>query len=248
MIPAGFDGLLTYVELSRTPAQQIAAVSHKLHGLSPLLALFDPTHAQVGSWLVGFTISLLAGSALRNANPDRDNQTLWFATLLCCNSLCNAYTPIYDLVLLFRQRLLNDRLPGINEPREPKRAFHTQPVGIGCHLLRPAPIAGLSWSAGNSTVRRRDDRGTRRSTSVAAATSKRDRTWQSVGDLRLRLIVDLPVEARTRGTGLTRPSGMCRLRPLHPTYDNIRRLALVLPRSTHHATPTTSSGCHDRRR
>lgn len=131
MIPAGFDGLLAYVELSRSLAQQIAAVSHKLHGLSPLLAMLSPAHAQAASWLVGATLSLLVGSVLRSPRADRNGQTLWFATLLSCNSLCNAYTPIYDLVLLLASGFLTIEYLAA-----------TQPDSLSKHLTRNQLVLG----------------------------------------------------------------------------------------------------------
>lgn len=103
LIPNGWTGLTSYIDLTRGLATQpwdVATPLWKVHGLTSWFNLFFGDDGRLACGIVGLaTVSLVAWRS-RLAATKESIEPIWFATLISLNALFNAYTPIYDLTLL----------------------------------------------------------------------------------------------------------------------------------------------------
>ncbi len=109
LIPDGWNGLSNYRELTTRLATQswdVATPLWKVHGLTPWFNLVLGPDGRLACGILGVcavcVVALRAKLPASNNVPNSEAASvpLWFATLVSINALFNAYTPIYDLVLL----------------------------------------------------------------------------------------------------------------------------------------------------
>ncbi len=102
-VPDGMDGLFAYRELTTTLATDswdVATPLWKVHGLAPWFNLLLDNEGRLVCTMAGVAIVLGLALRARMTQPSQTIEPLWFASLITVNALFNAYTPIYDLVLL----------------------------------------------------------------------------------------------------------------------------------------------------
>ncbi|MBC8350854.1 MAG: DUF2029 domain-containing protein [Planctomycetes bacterium] len=103
LVPDGWVGLTRYVELTTNLATQswdVATPLWKVHGLAPWFNLIVGEDGRLVCGLLGLAATLYMAIRARLVTASGPVEPLWFAALISINALCNAYTPIYDLVLL----------------------------------------------------------------------------------------------------------------------------------------------------
>ena len=103
LIPAGWEGLMQYRELTADLATQswdVATPIWKVHGLAPWfnLALGDDGRLACGA--IGMIATLFVALRARAIAGSETIEPIWFAILISLNATFSPYTPIYDLVLL----------------------------------------------------------------------------------------------------------------------------------------------------
>jgi hypothetical protein len=100
LVPAGWEGLLQYRELTANLATQswdVATPIWKVHGLTPWFQFMFGEDGRLACGLTGIAATLVVAIRARVVTVI---EPIWFATLISLNALCNPYTPTYDLVLL----------------------------------------------------------------------------------------------------------------------------------------------------
>jgi len=103
LVPAGWEGLMQYRELTANLATQswdVATPIWKVHGLTPWFQFMLGDNGRLACGLLGIAATLGVAIRARAVTVSEPIEPIWFATLISLNSLFNAYTPTYDLVLL----------------------------------------------------------------------------------------------------------------------------------------------------
>ncbi|MDA1053287.1 MAG: glycosyltransferase 87 family protein [Planctomycetota bacterium] len=103
LVPAGWEGLLQYRELTAnlaTESWDVATPFWKVHGLAPWFNLIVGEDGRLACGLAGLALTCFVAIRARNVTSNERIEPIWFAALISLNALFNAYTPIYDLVLL----------------------------------------------------------------------------------------------------------------------------------------------------
>lgn len=103
LVPNGFAGLVQYREMTASLATQawdVATPLWKVHGLAPWFNLILGEEGRLASGLIGLAATLFIAIRARVIESQNRVEPIWFAMLISINALFNAYTPIYDLVLL----------------------------------------------------------------------------------------------------------------------------------------------------
>jgi Glycosyltransferase family 87 len=103
LVPNGWDGVSSYRELTTTLATQswdVATPYWKVHGLAPWFNMIVGTEGRLACGLIGLAATFFVAIRARLVTTATGIEPIWYATLVSINALFNAYTPIYDLVLL----------------------------------------------------------------------------------------------------------------------------------------------------
>jgi hypothetical protein len=103
LVPAGWEGLMQYRELTASLATQswdVATPLWKVHGLAPWLSFMLGDEGRLVCGLMGMVATLFIAIRARLVSAGGSIEPIWFATLISLNTIFNAYTPTYDLVLL----------------------------------------------------------------------------------------------------------------------------------------------------
>jgi hypothetical protein len=142
LVPDGWDGLMQYRELTAnlaTQAWDVATPLWKVHGLAPWFTLFLGAEGRLACGLAGVAATLFVAIHAKLVGPAEPIEPIWFATLISLNALFNAYTPIYDLVLLLAAAALTaEHLARRHGPNVGRTVAAAQMalavVGFGPHL------------------------------------------------------------------------------------------------------------------
>ncbi|MBI2481558.1 MAG: DUF2029 domain-containing protein [Planctomycetia bacterium] len=103
LVPAGWEGLMQYRELTANLATQswdVATPLWKVHGLAPWFHFMMGDDGRLTCGLIGLVATIVFAIRARVVTVSGPIEPIWFATLISLNALFNAYTPTYDLVLL----------------------------------------------------------------------------------------------------------------------------------------------------
>lgn len=151
LAPNGWEGVTQYRELTTSLATQawdVATPMWKVHGLAPWFNLTLGSDGRLACGLIGLAAVAFVAIRARFLSGAGAIEPIWFATLISVNSLFNAYTPIYDLVLLgiaavlTAEHLVREHGPNVN------RSLAATQLMLGIVYLGPHLSQALAKSTG----------------------------------------------------------------------------------------------------